>query len=198
MPFLVAVTELLESYTFILCGENNLGKTPLCRAIAARYAAARGMSSFVQSSTVDSLRMLSVQGFFVPHMCIVLDEWRIGHDSQDAQGHKVDFLKCLTDVENPGAVRLRYSDVKFAPSMPRLISSQQTMKEWLHVLADVAESDKNAILKRIIFVHVKQPLVPPNVAAARQSSKSVSLKDAFASVGFSAPAPVGELAHGWA
>lgn len=187
MSFLTAISELLESATFVICGENGLGKTPLCRAVAAKYAQARGMSFFAQSSTVDSLRMLSVQGFFKPHVAVVLDEWRIGKDSQDAQGHKVDFIKCLTDVENPGSVRLRYSDVRFAPAMPRLLSSQQTMDEWMSTLDGAQESDKDAILKRLIFVHVSESLVPPALAAARQRYKGKDLKEAFKSVGFEPP-----------
>ena len=187
MSFLLAVTEYLETATFVICGGNRLGKTPLCRAVAAMYAKARGVSYFAQSSTVDSLRMLSVQGFFKPHTAVVLDEWRIGKDSQDAQGHKVDFIKCLTDVENPGAVRLRYSDVRFAPSMPRLISSQQTMAEWIEALEDVAESDRDAIMKRLIFVDVTEPLVPAAMAAARQRDRGLDLKEAFMRVGLRAP-----------
>jgi hypothetical protein len=183
MPFLYAVTEFLESSTFVICGANELGKTPLCRAIAARYAKARNVDYFAQSSTVDSLRMLSVQGFFRPYTAVVLDEWRIGKDSQDAQGHKVDFIKCLTDVENPGAVRLRYSDVRFAPYMPRLISSQQTMEDWIEALSEAAETDRNAILKRLIFVEVTKCLVPASVSAARQSNKGSELKEAFKAVG---------------
>eukprot|EP00969_Alexandrium_andersonii_P345278 15263141-Alexandrium_andersonii.AAC.1 len=70
MPFLHAATEYLESATFVICGENDLGKTPLCRALAAKYAKARGQSYFAQSSTADSLRMLSVQGFFKPHTAV--------------------------------------------------------------------------------------------------------------------------------
>jgi len=195
MPFLLAVTEYLESSTFVFCGANELGKTPLCRAVAAKYAKARGATYFAQSSTVDSLRMLSVQGFFRPYTAVVLDEWRIGKDSQDAQGHKVDFIKCLTDVENPGAVRLRYSDVRFAPYMPRLISSQQTMDDWIETLSEAAESDRDAILKRLIFVEVTECLVPAAVSAARQHSKGTELKDAFKAVGFVATA--GGTLGGW-
>ena len=154
------------------------------------------MGYFAQSSTVDSLRMLSVQGFFKPHTAVVLDEWRIGKDSQDAQGHKVDSIKCLTDVENPGAVRLRYSDVRFAPDMPRLISSQQTMAQWIGALADAAESDRDAILKRLIFVDVKEPLVPAALAAAWQRHRGADLKEAFKRVGLCAPTD-GTLRAGW-
>ena len=198
MPFLQAVTELLESVTFVFCGPNGVGKTPLCRSLARTYAKARFMTQFAQSSTADSLRMLSVHGLFKPHMAVVLDEWRIGQDSQDQQAHKVDFLKCLTDVENPSAVRLRYSDVKFAPFMPRLISSQQTMQDWINVLQEAPETDRHAILKRVVFVHVNKPLVPPDVVKTMQDFKQVSLRAAFEAVGFVAPVPKGQLkSAGW-
>ena len=198
MPFLQAVTELLEIFTFVFCGPNECGKTPLCRSIARTYAKARFMTMFAQSSTADSLRMLCVQGLFKPYMAIVLDEWRIGQDSQDHQAHKVDFLKCLTDVENPSAVRLRYSDVKFAPFMPRLISSQQTMQDWIEVLSQAPETDRDAILKRVVFVHVNKKLVPEDVVADMRDEKQVSLKSAFNAVGFVAPAPKGQLkSAGW-
>ncbi len=128
------------------------GKTPLARACAAEYAKARGVSYFAMSSTVDSLRMLSVQGFFRPYTSVMLDEWRIGTESQDSQSHKADFIKCETDVENPGAVRLRYSDVHFAPNMPRRITSQSSMHQWWETLSNLEPDDAAAILKRLVFV----------------------------------------------
>jgi len=77
--------------------------------------------------------------------------------------------------------------VRFAPAMPRLISSQQNMAEWQEQLQAAAESDRDAIMKRLIFVEVTKSLVPATVAAARQKEKGAALKEAFAAVGVKAP-----------
>eukprot|EP00969_Alexandrium_andersonii_P346233 15305285-Alexandrium_andersonii.AAC.1 len=67
--------------------------------------------------------------------------------------------------------------------MPRLISSQQTMTEWDEQLQEAAVSDRDAIMKRLIFVEVKKRIVPAAVIAARQREKGTDLREAFAAVG---------------
>jgi len=188
MAFERAILMFLETCTFIFGGPNNMGKTPLAKRVAADYAQARGVSYFAMSSTVDSLRMLSVQGFFRPHTAVVLDEWRMGADSQDSQGHKADFIKCLTDVESPGAVRLRYSDVRFASLMPRIITSQARMKDWLELLAKLDEADAGAVLKRVIFVDFDEPVVPVKTAEAFRTQRADNLQEAFKAIGMTVPA----------
>ena len=77
--------------------------------------------------------------------------------------------------------------MRFAPAMPRLISSQQNMAEWQEQLQAAAESDRDAIMKRLIFVEVTKSLVPATVAAARQREKGEDLREAFAAVGVKVP-----------
>ena len=68
-PFLKAFTYCIEEATFILCGQPQAGKTPLARTMAATYAEAKRVDYFIQSSTMDSLRQVFVQGFFVSTRC---------------------------------------------------------------------------------------------------------------------------------
>lgn len=194
MSFMEFVTGYLEQTTMAICGVPGLGKTPLARAVAASYARARNRPHFVQSSTVDSLRMLSVQGFFERHTAVVLDEWRIGQDSQDPNSHKVDFLKCLTDVQNPGTVRLRYSDVRFAADMPRIITTQQSPSDWLVSLEQCPLEDREAVLKRMVFVHVTEPLIPPSLVASLRGKQTDSLREAFEGIGLR---PLDGKSRGW-
>lgn len=196
MPFLRAIRECPESYTFIFGGPPRCGKTPLAKAVAAEYASARGVSYFAMSSTVDSLRMLSVQGFFRPYTCVLLDEWRIGTESQDSQSHKADFIKCVTDVENPGAVRLRYSDVRFAPCMPRIITSQAKMAQWIEILSAMEPDDTAAILKRLVFVDFAEQHVPPELVKTARVTRVDDLLAAFKAVGITVPSD--STLGGWA
>ena len=75
-PFLKAFAYCLDEATFVLCGQPQAGKTPLARAMAATYAAAKGIDYFIQSSTMESLRKVFVQGFFQPGVVVILDECR--------------------------------------------------------------------------------------------------------------------------
>ena len=78
--------------------------------------------------------------------------------------HRVDFIKCITDVTNPGGVRMRYSDISFAPFMPRLITSQQSKDKWMQALANEAVHDQEAVLKRVWFVEVTTKIGKSGVA----------------------------------
>ena len=61
------------------------------------------------------------------------------------------------------------------------------LAQWIASLSDAAESDRDAILKRLIFVDVTEPLVPAALAAAWQRHRGADLKEAFKSVGLCAP-----------
>ena len=133
---LVAVVQrMMEAKTIVITGPPNLGKTPLARAIAKQYVSAKEMQrGFIQTSTADSLRQVFVQGLMVEGSALVMDEWKPGRESQDAKAGICDFIKCLTDVENAGALALRYSDIKFPAYYPRTITSQWSKDQWMQAL----------------------------------------------------------------
>jgi hypothetical protein len=81
------------------------------------------------------------------------------------------MLKCLCDVANPGSVHCRYSDLKFAEEMPRIITTNATPDEWLQVCTAATEADRNAVLKRLIFVEVDEDVVPQEFAQVFRNKK---------------------------
>jgi len=176
-PFLKAFAYCMEEATFILCGQPQAGKTPLARAMAATYAEAKGVDYFIQSSTMDSLRQVFVQGFFRSGIVVILDEFRPGKMSQDPKSDCCDMLKCLCDVANPGSVHCRYSDLKFAEEMPRIITTNATPNEWLQVCTAATEADRNAVLKRLIFVEVDEDVVPQEFAQVFRNKRRRDIGD---------------------
>jgi hypothetical protein len=182
-PLTLWLLDHITDQCLVVSGKPECGKTQLARSCARHFARAQGMHYFVQSSTVDSLRMLSVQGFLKEYIPIVLDEWRMGTDSQDTQAHKLDFVKILTDVENPGAVRLRYSDIKFAPNSPRLITSQDTLAKWEEHLEGATAVDRAAVLRRLAFLEPQAMLIKPEVIKRFKKEKAKSAREAMTANG---------------
>ena len=189
MPFADAIAHCMETHTFVFSGKAELGKTPAAQSIAWAYAELRGHGHYAQTSTVDSLRQLYVQGFFEPHLCVIIDDWRPGKASQDKRGDSADFLKALTDVANPSCVGARYSDIKWAPSMPRIVTSQIGVQEWLECV-DAVE-DQEAVLKRAIWVEFTECVVPATLASAHTKSREEDISERFYALynqrGYSAP-----------
>ena len=167
----------MEEATFVLCGPPQGGKTPLARTMAATYAEAKGIDYFIQSSTMDSLRQVFVQGFFRPGVAVILDEFRPGTMSQSPKTDCCDMLKCLCDVANPGSVHCRYSDIKFAEEMPRIITTNATRDEWLQICDSATEADRDAVLKRLIFVEVDGDVVPQAFAQVFRNKKRRDIGD---------------------
>jgi len=176
-PFLKAFAYCMEEATFVLCGKPQAGKTPLARAMASTYAAAKGIDYFIQSSTMDSLRQVFVQGFFRPGVVVILDECRPAKMSQDPKADCCDMLKCLCDVANPGSVHCRYSDLKFAEEMPRIMTTNAAPNEWLQVCDSAPDADREAVLKRLIFVEVDEDVVPQEFAQVFRNKKRRDIGD---------------------
>ena len=189
MPLVDAVAQCLESHTFIFSGPAEMGKTPAAQSIAWTYAEVRGHGHYAQTSTVDSVRQLYVQGFFEPHLLVIVDDWRPGKASQDKRGDSADFLKALTDIANPGCIGARYSDVKWAPNMPRIVTSQIGMQEWVDSV-DAVE-DKEAVLKRTIWVEFERPVVPARLAKRHAKERQDDISERFYAIynqrGYQAP-----------
>lgn len=170
----------------VIGGKPDCGKTQLARSLARHFARAHRTSCVFQTSTVDSLRML-VQSFLKEYIPIVLDEWRMGADSQDSQAHKLDFVKVLTDVANPGAVRLRYSDLKFAENEARVITSQDTMVQWESHLQNATAEDKAAVLRRLVFLEPQRKLIKPEYVKEFKKKRVASTREAMMANGMLNP-----------
>jgi hypothetical protein len=138
---LLAALPMLELYTFVLIGDAGLGKTSLARALAVLQCKARGLPYYIESNTPDSLRGVCINGFFRPHVPVILDEWRPESRASFGTGvqsrEMLDTLKCLTSVDDGATIKCRYSDVKFAPGMPRLMTATcRTLEDWMQVVTE--------------------------------------------------------------
>ena len=110
---------------------------------------------------------------------IVLDEWRMGADSQDSQAGKLDFVKVLTDIETPGAVRVRFSDLKFSEKQARIITSQDTRAKWEEHLSNerFSDDDRAAVLRRLTFVEPTRMLIKPELVQRFKKARESSTRE---------------------
>jgi hypothetical protein len=179
---LISALPMMELYTFVLLGDAGLGKTTLARALAVLQCKARGLPYYVETNTPDSLRGVCVNGFFRPHVPVLLDEWRPMAKQTGGGGpstEMLDALKCLTSVSDGATIKCRYSDVKFAPNMPRLVTANcRTMEDWLRAVSDEGDlEDRNAVMRRCLFIEVDKPLVPKQLQASYRAEKGDELAD---------------------
>ncbi len=160
MPYLAAIAMFLEEYCFICCGDSDQGKSALARATCKLYCEANGTPYYIETNTPDSLRQVSVNGFFRRNVPVILDEWKPeGNKYTGKDG--IDMLKCLCTVDDEGAtIKCRYSDIKFAPQMPKLMTCNCTLQEWLDGLGEVTTADLKAVLKRCLFVETTESVIP--------------------------------------
>jgi hypothetical protein len=185
---LLAALPMLELYTFVLIGDAGLGKTALARALAALQCKARGLPYYIESNTPDSLRGVCINGFFRPHVPVILDEWRPEAKASFGAGvqsrEMLDTLKCLTSVDDGATIKCRYSDIKFAPGMPRLMTANcRTLEDWMQVVTEAGgEADYDAVLRRCLFVEVDRQLVSVERQATYKAEKGDELADMQAAV----------------
>jgi hypothetical protein len=145
-----------------------MGKTPLCEALAARFALAYQERNeyFVSTGTPDSLRRVAEEGLLVPGVPVVLDEVDPGDQKQHRGKLSGNFLKQLTGVKSGGVIGARYQDIALAPRSPRMITSNATSAaEWFSGVSG-SEADVLAIRKRLAVFTVSRPLVPVSTTAS--------------------------------
>jgi hypothetical protein len=160
VPFLPATCGLMLERSFILLGATGLGKTALARSMCRLFCKAMGTPYFVESNTVDSLRAVSGSGFFREHIPVLLDEWKPAGEKYSGKDG-IDLLKCLYTVCDAKAVAARYSDIHFQDNQPKIQSCNcLSLDGWLECLGDASEADKDAVLRRVLFVEVTEPIVP--------------------------------------
>jgi hypothetical protein len=162
-----ATTGLHFRAAALFIGAPGLGKTPLCEALATRFAMAYQESNeyFVTTGTPDSLRRVAEEGLLVQGVPVVLDEIDPGDSKQHRSRMSGNFLKQLTGVKSGGVIGARYQDISLAPRSPRMITSNAvSAQQWLDGVAG-SEADLLAIRKRLVIFTVKRPLVPAAASA---------------------------------
>lgn len=191
MPYLAALALFMEEKTFICCGDSDLGKTALARASCKLYCEANGTPYYIETNTPDSLRQVSVNGFFRQHVPVILDEWKPeGNKYTGKDG--IDMLKCLCTVDDEGAtIKCRYSDIKFAAQMPKFMTCNCTLDEWIAGLGEVTQADLKAVLKRCLFTETTATVIPHELrkefVGKRRNDCGSKLRGAMAQRGMRAP-----------
>jgi hypothetical protein len=182
MPLMAAIMSLMDEVTFVLTGDAGLGKSALARGMAAHYCEANGTPYYIESNTPDSLRSCYVNGFFREKVPIYLDEWKpIGDKYTGPDG--IDMLKCLTTVGDGATIKCRYSDIRFFEQQPRTMSCNvKNLKEWCDGLGCVSQEDKNAVLRRCIFVEVDRQIIPHELQKKYLDDRRESCYDKMAAL----------------
>ena len=122
------------SHAILFLGAPRLGKTPLARSVCSLIARATQEGCprpfFVQTSTLDSLRQVSMSlGTQVP---LLLDDW--SPEASTARRTSVDSLKHLLTTSARAQLDARMEDISVPPG-PRVITSNcRTLGEWCHSL----------------------------------------------------------------
>ncbi len=165
MPFVAAARGLMIESTFILLGDTGLGKTALARSMCQLFCKAKGVPYFIESNTVDSLRTVYINGFFRKHVPVLLDEWKPTGDKYSGRDG-IDMLKCLNTVGDAATIKCRYSDIRFQDDQPKVQSCNcASLDAWCECLGEVDDVDKNAVLRRCLFVEITESLVPEALRA---------------------------------
>ena len=181
-------------YALVLYGAPKLAKTPFAKAVAlclARMHQAKTQAEpyAIVVNTADSLprggdaRMKS-------GVAVVFDDLRPGESRLNRPPHSVEDMKVLGDVASGGDMSARYSDIHFAPMMPRLFTSNASspcefycaFPLGLDTMTNAEVLDMNphalALVKRFAFCKVEQCLIPQRLRDAYEASPSAHVLEA--------------------
>jgi hypothetical protein len=134
---------------------------------------------YLQGNTVDMLKEFNQGGVLRSWTPIFLDEFEAADIRQQGLLGE-NSLKVLTDVWEGGSIRARYHDVVMPPRVPRVFAANVTSAdEWLQGLG-AHEQHRAAILKRVMFFHLTQSVMPADLRGAPQTVLDPSLAEALA------------------
>ena len=178
-----AILEAVGLYTLVFFGPPGKGKTPAARALAALYSQSHGKAKFAETQTSDSLRKLTEFDFLEDGMGIVLDEWRPRAEPCGPQGGGVDHIKNMLDPADAKTIEARFNDFTLGHDQARFVTCQSLGKllaTFDNLRSDMDErelraltgedEDAKAILKRCVFVEVRDHLIRPELRKVHQET----------------------------
>ena len=173
------------TYTAVIHGPPQLGKTPLAKSLAATVAPIyaeyqTGEVKFLLVSTVDVIpRSMLKEG-----MPLVLDEFNPNARRGSRPAHNGEDIKIITDI-NGGTLNGRGGsqggDIHFPPRMARIITNNASNpKQFFNLLPEnlfdgTSDADRmnlsnetKAILKRCAFLHITESIIRQDHADQRR------------------------------
>ena len=122
---------VFTSHSLLIIGRPGLGKTPVCRRLAATIACALQSCQepyFCQTATIDALR--SIAGTLTADVPLILDDYTPSGCGRTT----LDHIKHVLTVTQREVLQARYDDISLPPG-PRLVPSNAlTPADWLSAI----------------------------------------------------------------
>lgn len=167
-------------FAAVLMGPPRIGKTPLVKSVAANLAMV-----YQQGGQSDPFALIISTVEAMPRgtdprvrsgVPVIADDLRPGVPRGGRPAHTVEDMKVIGDIPDGGDLSARYSDVHFAPMMPRIFTSNDSDPHNFHPAfpAGLFEMSNDAVLalddhikallKRFAFCKIENSLIPAAIS----------------------------------